>query len=443
MFERTVQQRSPSLPIAVTRAGIIQRKCACGQHSHGQEECSACRSKRVAGLYRKALGNSPEHVPAIVTDVLRSPGVGLEPSVKTAMEKHFHADLSQVRVHTDRRAAQAAESVNAHAFTVGQHVVFGADQFQPRTRAGRKLLAHELTHTLQQRASSGLAVGRLEVAPEHTAAESEANRVAEAFDSYRNLPRISAQPVQLAREERNVCGPDVTKQTKDACALTRTTFALWNNDEKKERCETLFSSWTGPTAWDVDELHNHEWIKRYNPECAVGGQSKSCVASVEVNEKCFYAGSVNYVIFGVMCRLCFDHFVSIGQTDSDYTENSMLSSITMYKGGGTPWGWSTAGNFHTSQKWSKTGYRGWPNGGTPDADRGNCTKCSLKYEEGWEPGRLPIDKKGHFKMQATGAFSIHWAKGVGHTFWLNQIKDASDGWFGGSGFKPNPSNYGF
>src|SRR5262245_37284445 len=101
MFERAVQQRSPSLPVSVTRAaraGIIQRKCACGQRSHGQEECSACRSKRVAGLYRKALGNSPEHVPAIVTDVLRSPGVGLEPSVKTAMEKHFHADFSQVRV---------------------------------------------------------------------------------------------------------------------------------------------------------------------------------------------------------------------------------------------------------------------------------------------------------------------------------------------------------
>ena len=122
----------------------------------------------------------------------------------------------------------------------------------------------------------------------------------------------------------------------------------------------------------------------------------------------------------------------------------MLSSITLYKGGGTPFGMKTAGNFHPSQKWAKIGYRGWPSGGgTPAADRGNCSKCSLTYADGWKPGRLPIDRKGKFKAQGTGDFSIHWAKGVAHTFWLNQISDGSDGWFGGSGFKPNPSDYGF
>jgi len=153
---------------------------------------------------------------------------------------------------------------------------------------------------------------------------------------------------------------------------------------------------------------------------------------------------VNYVIFGVMCRACFDHYVKIGQFDSDYSENSMLSSITLYKGGGVPFiGWTTAGNYHPSQKWAKAGYAGWPNGGgTPDADRGNCTKCSLKYEDGWKPGRLPIDNKVKFKTQGTGEFSVHCAKGVGHTWYLNR-KGVSDGWFGGSGFKPNPADYGF
>lgn len=64
-------------------------------------------------------------------------------------------DFSKVKVHTGTRAAESARAVNALAYTVGSHIVFGAEQFAPTTKAGRMLLAHELTHVVQQSAASG------------------------------------------------------------------------------------------------------------------------------------------------------------------------------------------------------------------------------------------------------------------------------------------------
>jgi len=72
-------------------------------------------------------------------------------SVRQAVESQVGVDLSPVRVHTGARAAQAAESLQAHAFTMGRDVVFGHAQYQPATASGRALLAHELAHVAQQR----------------------------------------------------------------------------------------------------------------------------------------------------------------------------------------------------------------------------------------------------------------------------------------------------
>src|SRR5690348_10689940 len=66
------------------------------------------------------------------------------------MESRFGQDFSQVRVHTDTKAAESARAVNALAYTVGQDVVFGEGQYTPGTQEGKSLLAHELTHVVQQ-----------------------------------------------------------------------------------------------------------------------------------------------------------------------------------------------------------------------------------------------------------------------------------------------------
>ncbi|HEY2990878.1 MAG TPA: DUF4157 domain-containing protein [Candidatus Binatia bacterium] len=83
-------------------------------------------------------------------DVLRSPGQPLDPAARAFFEPRFGHDFGQVRVHTDAKAADSALAVDALAYTVGRDLVFGAGRYAPETAAGRRLLAHELTHSVQQ-----------------------------------------------------------------------------------------------------------------------------------------------------------------------------------------------------------------------------------------------------------------------------------------------------
>ena len=90
-------------------------------------------------------------VPESVHEVLRSPGQSLDTSTRSFMEARFGHDFSRVRVHTDARADESARGVNAVAYTVGQRIAFASGAYAPGTPVGRRLLAHELTHVLQQR----------------------------------------------------------------------------------------------------------------------------------------------------------------------------------------------------------------------------------------------------------------------------------------------------
>jgi LysM repeat protein len=95
--------------------------------------------------------------PPVVHDVLRSPGQPLDVTTRAFMEPRFGHDFSKVRVHADARAAEASRMVNALAYTAGRDVVFAAGRYAPQTSTGRRLLAHELTHVVQQ--SAGRAAG--------------------------------------------------------------------------------------------------------------------------------------------------------------------------------------------------------------------------------------------------------------------------------------------
>ena len=101
--------------------------------------------------------------PPVVHEALRSPGQPLDPATRTFFERRFRQPFGDVTVHAGPRAARSARAVNAHAYTVGHRIVFGAGQYSPRTAAGRRLLAHELTHVVQQRsaqpAAETLAIG--------------------------------------------------------------------------------------------------------------------------------------------------------------------------------------------------------------------------------------------------------------------------------------------
>jgi hypothetical protein len=95
-----------------------------------------------------------EAAPVSVDQGLASPGNPLEPGLREDMEQAFGHDFSRVRVHSNGAAEQSAQDVSAQAYTVGNDIVFGAGWFAPGTLEGRRLIAHELAHTIQQRGAS-------------------------------------------------------------------------------------------------------------------------------------------------------------------------------------------------------------------------------------------------------------------------------------------------
>lgn len=135
-------------------ARLLQRKCACGQHTVAGGECGYCRRKRP-NPQRAAVNSSPaSEVPPIVHGVLRSPARPLDPDARASMESRFGHDFGKVRVHDDARAVESAQAVDALAYTVGRDIVFATGQYAPQTTKGRRLLAHELTHVVQQTPNS-------------------------------------------------------------------------------------------------------------------------------------------------------------------------------------------------------------------------------------------------------------------------------------------------
>lgn len=109
----------------------------------------------MLGLQR-AVGNSGvtamvEEEKSPVHGVISGGGRAMEPEVRGEMEGRLGHDFSDVRVHDDSAAHDSAKAVNAHAYTVGSNVVFQRDKYDPGSDAGKTMLAHELTHVVQQR----------------------------------------------------------------------------------------------------------------------------------------------------------------------------------------------------------------------------------------------------------------------------------------------------
>jgi len=134
----------------------LQRACdcggACGQCGSGQSEDEGLR---VQPLRANPAGSIQTDAPPAVGEALRSSGRPLGDGTRSFMESQFGYDFGSVRVHTDAKAAASARSVNALAYTVGSDIILGAGAPAQETSAGQKLLAHELTHVVQQSGGSG------------------------------------------------------------------------------------------------------------------------------------------------------------------------------------------------------------------------------------------------------------------------------------------------
>src|SRR5579885_3624551 len=211
----TKKNETPITPAVSGHTGLLQR-CSCqksGSSGPEGEECPECKKKREAGakLQRKAAPAGREAAamaPPIVHDVLRSSGRPLDPGTRAFMEPRFGYDFSRVRVHSDVRAAQSAEAVNAQAYTVGSNIVFGGNHGGP---ANQRLLAHELAHVVQQ--GGRHAGGSLAVAPAHDSAEGAADRAA---DQVLSGARASGAPKAEGRLQRMGANPNCSKTEADA-----------------------------------------------------------------------------------------------------------------------------------------------------------------------------------------------------------------------------------
>ena len=138
-------------------------------------------------------------VPPVVREVLISPGLPLDMATRTFMEPRFGHDFGKVRVHADDRAAESAQAVNALAYTAGRHVVFAAGSYRPESDEGKRLLAHELAHVVQQGPREGAAV--TSVSPFASPQEAEAARAAAGALSSHTLRATANMPgAGLARQ---------------------------------------------------------------------------------------------------------------------------------------------------------------------------------------------------------------------------------------------------
>ena len=212
-------------------------------------------STREPGLQR--CGSVPSvscpchDAPPVVGEVLRSPGETLDAETRSLMESRFGRDFGDVRVHADELAAESARSVNALAYTVGRDIVFDAGQYAPGTDSGRRVLAHELTHVVQQDGSSmGLAEPR--VGPTDDQWEHEADATAAAVS--RTGARAAVKPGRKAPAGvlRRLPGQDAPDSW---AALVRPAFP--KDREQKQRAEEAIRRllWLRSGSWLINALY--------------------------------------------------------------------------------------------------------------------------------------------------------------------------------------------
>jgi hypothetical protein len=300
---------------AVTRGGLpgVQRNCSCGGR------CDKCKVEKNEDVYRqlqkKRAGpeisdhqaSAPSIAPPIVHDVLRSPGQPLDPVTRAFFEPRFGFDFSKVRVHVDARAAASAKALHARAYTAGPHVVLAAG-FSANAE-GSKLLAHELTHVVQQTGPRDLSASRsgaLQSIQSETATSPRSSTILRQPDDKDKeyIPSVAAAERQPTDPKKNV--PEVlgrldiddlfknnpkAKERVEAVAkeldldpgllaasLVAETATQWTRTAGKIASEVLgMDDWFGETATDCDAQGRN--CKNLTSDPAVPERLKGIIAA--------------------------------------------------------------------------------------------------------------------------------------------------------------------
>ncbi len=257
-------------------AGLLQRACACGRHTGAGGECEACRKQREQGLQRTAITTSlASGAPPIVHEALRSPGQPLDAATRATLEPRLGHDFSHVRVHTDAQAAASARSVNALAYTVGRDVVFGAGQYAPSTPHGQRLLAHELTHVIQQGTASP-ATASLAVGPTDDAFEREADTIARHIG--RDATVATGQAARSVQREPDPQAPTAEQmreaQLRSLAARPSLALRQWSRLSQADRDQvlwTMISTYGAPFAAEFQKYAKGDKKPKLGPPGALKG----------------------------------------------------------------------------------------------------------------------------------------------------------------------------
>lgn len=265
---------APPVRVSAARAGLLQRKCACGGSAGLKGDCEECAGKRLLGVqtklevgppgdhfeleadrvadevmsgatagpgrsgasglqrYPDAIAGPSPAAPPVVREALDAPGRPLEAGTRDFMESRFGHDFSRVRIHDDARADASSRALNAAAFTVGRDIVFRAGRYEPGTAAGRRLIAHELTHVLQQGAAG--CGPRLQRQPEQEAGTpgEEAKKPERPVE---NCPFPSDFADASAAGSNMMCVSSSAFEKNASCNLTEQHFGLINAAKTKGR----------------------------------------------------------------------------------------------------------------------------------------------------------------------------------------------------------------
>ncbi len=308
-----IQPSVTALRLRPGLSGMSERECACGGTVGISGECDQCGRKKRSHLQTKLNVSTPGDMyeqeaerfahsvlskpekppaseasprterfadnasvgtnaaPASVGAALASSASPLNPALRQDMEQRFGHDFSRVRVHSDTVASQSADQMNALAYTVGRNIVFGAGRFAPETQEGRRLLAHELTHVVQQGApatNSQPFAGRIHHV---SAGVLQRDRKEEGRDPWDNLdPSDRMEVEELYEDCRNLISWLARAQQAHASGrrgdwlkgLTRTLNRIGelNSDEDIDEVAHSFNSYRRFIERNVT-IYAAEWAK--------------------------------------------------------------------------------------------------------------------------------------------------------------------------------------
>lgn len=468
-----------------------------------QRKCQTCEEEEKH-VHRKESSTGEVHSSNDLNSYisnLSSSGQSIPESSRKFFEPRFGHDFSNVKIHTDAVAAKSAQSINALAYTTGNHVVFNQGQYSPGTEQGQRLMAHELTHVVQQ----GGAAGRLQKKPTATPIQehgdtaqvpdevaascniaetspadeqrinyetntftlndatrsalddfarrwneggadknvrvdgyasttgneplnwrlscSRANTVIQELikpsDGGKGIPvqflsmyahgatnrfsQIAFPPNQTATltseikikpvppkvkpepPKGKVCGPKIDNVLKNVLREVTRTFLSWDVLDQVHNCDSLTSIVRVTNEWDIEQLH-FEPIKPNFPGCAVpedGESKKACSQTVEVDGKCFLAGTVNYVLWGLICRLCNMRF--------NYPSHSTMEDLVIIY---NRVGFDDPG---PPGEWAEIGWKGFGGTAPPVGNRSSCqSKCPHEHSTPFSWQWLPTHEGFNF-----------------------------------------------